>query len=433
MDVTITNSGPLITGFAKASVIPYTLTESSMAVSPTTTTTTDGDAVVNVNTGASGRPVKTFSFDVALSGVAIRNLNPEKFALRDYTLTAESGATGNGQIVIDHDGASRMVTLSAISTGATVSRTLNSFTEGALGDVSITKILTMLTTGGDLNYYNGSTYAECAAEIGGIQRNAGCWAADLDLSGVAVSHLYGGFWGGGALVTPRHYICSNHYEPRLKTGMMMRFVGNDGTVHTRTVLAQTSGSTVSGEIANPDHLVGDTCMFLLSGPDLPASVTPYPLTGDWIASFTLNSTGGGLGNYDIETSNVFITTNQNRNVYFCVSAGVQAGYTVPHPLPTETLAGVAFTLKPYNSFGFSRGPQLSGYSAFQSSAIVGDSGSPVFNVAADGSLSLVTVMTYPNIGTYIEEIMANAMIADVDSIASITTGLTVTVAPDPTL
>jgi hypothetical protein len=42
-------------------------------------------------------------------------------------------------------------------------------------------------------------------------------------------------------------------------------------------------------------------------------------------------------------------------------------------------------------------------------------------------------MTYPHRGKVITESLANALILEVDARAGVSTGLTVTVAPDPTI
>ncbi len=314
-------------------------------------------------------------------------------------------------------------------------RTLSGYQNGSYGDFAWTSITALFDAEKDALYYNGSSYSECAAQPGGIAKNSNCWGAVFDLSGVAVSYLYGGFWGGGAAITSRHYICSNHYEPRNKVGNILRFVGSDGTIHTRTILAQTTGSDqpTQGLPNNPVIEIGDLCVFLLDS-NLPSVVAKYPVAGDWVVDSTFVETVGSFSYYDIETACPFITTNQNRKLLFAACTTILDNFSYPYPDDPITIGdGITYQRSPNGLGIFSNVGVYQEYPEFQSNAIVGDSGSPVFAVLQDNELALFTVMTYPHRGKVITESLANALILEVDARAGVSTGLTVTVAPDPTI
>ncbi len=102
---------------------------------------------------------------------------------------------------------------------------------------------------------------------GRFVRNAGSWAADLDLSGVSVWNSAnldgtGGNRGYGTLVSRRHVIFATHFHPG--PGSVLLFVGRDGVIVSR-ILRQVAvvGAT-------------DICVGVLDE-DVPASVAVYPI------------------------------------------------------------------------------------------------------------------------------------------------------------
>jgi hypothetical protein len=87
-----------------------------------------------------------------------------------------------------------------------------------------------------------------------------------------------------------------------------------------------------------------------------------------------------------------------------------------------------------NYAAFCAGGELDGYDDLLIAVRVGDSGKPFFVVAATTPL-LVSLFTYANSGPFIganDGAIVNALIANADADAGVSTGYTVTVATDPT-
>ena len=72
------------------------------------------------------------------------------------------------------------------------------------------------------------------------------------------------------------------------------------------------------------------------------------------------------------------------------------------------------------------------YIDFYAQAVSGDSGSPAFVVLSESELALAGCITSDQgDGDFPDEDLLNAMIAQVDAVAGVSTGYTVTVAPNP--
>lgn len=435
MIVQLSSSGPLFKARDNSSVAGLDVFYDPILTDPTIVSETIGEVVYNKATALGALPRYRLSpTGGTLENFAITNTTADKATLDSGTLTAIEGQTGNARIVIGSSTTAATSHLfSVAATGSSISYTLTGFVAETLGAITFANITAKLDAEKDSLYYNGSTYAAAAAQSGGIQRNPNCWGAAYDLSGVAVTHLLGGFKGGGAAVTARHYLASHHYNPSNKVGMLLRFVGNDGSIHTRTVLAQTTGSEIPGNITNPLYPIGDVCMFLLSGPDLPASVTKYKVAGDWYELAVLNSESGGVGSYTIKLHHAYITANQNRKVLFVTATTDWFNFS-QSTTPTEVnLRGFTYNAKPWPTVKYTWGPRYTAFADVQADPIPGDSGTPLFLPMANNELVLCSHMTSTTDGPLLHAGLLNAMIAEVDDRAGISTGLTVTVATDPTI
>lgn len=369
--------------------------------------------------------------------IQVENLTPNIFSFVDNY--AQLVNSGKGKLKINYGFYSTIINLDFSPNSNYNFQKFDNFTIGSYGRWALDQIniligeKTGITT--DLLYYNGQYYATAAAQPGGIARNPSCWAADLDFSGVCVyshlSHWYGGgYFGGGAAITPRHYIVSHHFEPGNRVGRPLRFVGSDGVVYERTIIAQTTGSEISGTFANSNPLINDLCLFLLDS-DLPEEVTVYPIVGDWIVDSQFVSSSpihSGYNFYNNEYATPFITINQNRSVRFSICSQIYNNLIMN--MNSGLISGITVERKSYSGL-FKANQNYTNHINFQSNAIAGDSGSPVFALLPDNSLALYTVMTFPSGGTLIHEQLANAMIIDVDTRAGISTGYTVTVASEP--
>jgi hypothetical protein len=143
-------------------------------------------------------------------------------------------------------------------------------------------VLSLLTPSKDKNYFS-ENYALGATTL---QKNPNCWAAPLDVTGSAISTT---LWGpnasanSGALITPQHWMGVLHWgvAGNMEPGSQVRFVGNDGVIHTRAVLRR----YYQGD--------KDQIISLLDSP-LPATVKPYKLAGLGMFDF-VNKRGWGMG------------------------------------------------------------------------------------------------------------------------------------------
>jgi hypothetical protein len=437
MTILLSNTGPVIRAYDKTTALSYTQESSPTAVSPVVTTETNGDATVNKKTATGGLPGYRFIVDASVDRFELENRTPATLDQEGERFVAKTGAAGFGEVLIlNKQGASSVVRFSLAATGSTVTYDLTGFRVGTVGKGGFDLIEERLALGGDLLYYNGSSFSACQAQEGGIQRNASCWGADWDLSGVAIQHLYANFNGGGCLVTSRHYVASNHYEPGIKIGSVLKFLGNNGTIYTRTILAQTTGHTVRGEIANPVYNIGDMVVFLLSAPATGEmdNLAVYPIAGDWLVkSAFIEDNGDGTADYSFEWSYPIITTNQYRHLLFATCNSISSGFSVNYPLGQINIDGVMVNQSAETVAYLHHGPAYAGYPDKKSNAVIGDSGSVWFLPLADGSLVAFSHYTTPASGPLWRPSVINALILEVDAQVGVTTGLTVTVAPDPTL
>jgi len=407
-----------------AVVVPIVVGSSSSASSGTS-----GDTVTQTLNFSSS--YNNYSIGFLPVDCNIENITPAIFTFENNTATRLT--SGIGRIVFDYGTHKQAFTLDFRGQTDTSSLELIGFSDGTAGKVSFDFLTELLTEGGDLNYYNGLTYAECASKPGGIQRNPNCWASSLDFSGVPIQHLYSAFFGGGALVTPRHFLCTNHYEPGNKVGMNLSFLGSDGVVYTRSVIAQTTGSNIPGNIINPVLAIGDVCMFLLNS-ELPSAVKKYPLIGDWLFKSTFKRAVTGYAFYDVEFPTLFVCVDQKRRARVGVCGGIIEDEPVVYPLQIAVIEGVSVTRTPTTGIKFAGGIPFNDFQDFQYFGITGDSGSPLFTLDDSGGLIFACCTTTGLSGAWVTSALANALILDVDAQAGGSpTNYTVTVAPDPTL
>lgn len=432
MVVLLSGNGTTVKSFARGTMLAYSAVSTPLPVTPTVTSETVGVSILNKNTATGSRPGYSLELSESLDSYTLTLVSGDIADQIGNLFQAKSGATGQVKVVIgNRKGASSLFSFPANSSGAAVTYDLDDYTEGTAAKLGFDVLVARLSAGGESNYYNGTSYAESVAD-GGISRNASCWGAGWDLSGVCVYYIYGNFNGGGCLVTNRHYLVSNHYEKQDKTGWQIKFVGSGGTVYTRTVVAQTLGSEQSGDfIVNPVYNIGDVCLLLLDSA-LPEDVAVYPIAGDWLVSSSLvDDNEDGTANYQVEWSYPVVTTNQYRHITFAVCGYYASSFSVTYPAPNVNIDGVMAQAKAVNVAYMHKGPRYLQHTDKQSAAIVGDSGSVWFFPMPDGSLAAFSLFTTNDSGPLLNPAILNAMIAEVDAAAGISTGLTVTVATSP--
>jgi hypothetical protein len=107
-------------------------------------------------------------------------------------------------------------------------------------------------------------------------RNADCWAASFDLTGISPRNSQLGNRLAGVAVTPRHVLFARHYQPEV--GMTLDFVTADSQVVTRTIAAKASLSGAAADWST------DVTVARLDS-DLPGAIKPYRVLPAEIAGY----------------------------------------------------------------------------------------------------------------------------------------------------
>ena len=229
---------------------------------------------------------------------------------------------------------------------------------------------------------NGKVYSTQDHSTPNYVRNTNLWCSDIDLTCISPWNSRNSNKRAGTLITPRHVLNAAHYP--LSNGDTIRFIADDGTVHTRTI---------SGTTNHPDYspYYPDLRLYTLDS-DLPAAISPCTvMPADW---------------------NDYLVNNADNRPAALL-------------LDQEEKALIA-DLRTSSAFSF---PTDADRLIFSESIISGDSGNPSF-IILNGELVLVTVWTYGGAGsgTPVSDNIAdlNTMIATTDAQAGVSTGYTVT-------
>lgn len=97
-------------------------------------------------------------------------------------------------------------------------------------------------------------------------RNPNFWGADIDLTGYSVNSNAGGV---RTLITPRHMLGVTHWKKGVGTPAW--FLGNDGVLHKRSVVARVDYSELTSE---QNNFAQDQSVYVLDA-DLPSAVSPF--------------------------------------------------------------------------------------------------------------------------------------------------------------
>jgi len=115
----------------------------------------------------------------------------------------------------------------------------------------------MLNAGGDSAVYSGAT------------RNADCWLAGEDLTGVPYHNTTLGSCGNGLPIASQYVVGVNHFPVAVGAEMTWRLA--DGTSVTRTVIGASEIGTGAGDLR-----------VLALSSALPAGIKIYPVAGRWL-------------------------------------------------------------------------------------------------------------------------------------------------------
>jgi len=376
------------------------------------------EAIITTTTGASSKPVFSINQN-ELEPVTITcnaGINTTNYP----QLTTANEFTGTHTFRLDNAQAGYQLSLNFTTlTGVTTSECTGILnTAGSYLTYSKNWLFGLLANGANLEVYSGSA------------RNANCWLASEDITGIPFSNSNGGPGGGqknGALITRRHMVGARHL--RLNKGDTVTFKTASGVNFTKSIIGVSSDPTPST----------DAIIYLLSE-DLPNTIKHYPVAGRWIY---LKETGSTTYTTCSQFVGVFI--NQYKRAGFVHRVEID---TVLHPKTTYTLpSGSVQNCLPSITYDASDPsehlpPQLKTYENLRKDSVmgypqgvaprVGDSGSTVF-VKVSSGLAVISSFSSFLIGPFWDESLANFLIASADLDAGISTGYTVTVAPDPTL
>lgn len=241
-------------------------------------------------------------------------------------------------------------------------------------------------------------------------------------------HVFSGGWGDAmgrrfSAITPRHVVGVSHYG--YQVGDVVKFKAVDNTIISRTITAVWAGW---------DYLVSgftDISMFLLNA-DLPASIAPFPIVGDWILKIQPGATGS---NYTFCPQFYgAILWNNDGHITPCQQAflaDIIISGAASHVIDGITLESIAVdTLREPLDVTLVGSESLSYIvpgNEFYHERRAGDSGSPCLVPVADNKWALSALVS----GSLWTAPTLNQAILKVDAIGGVSTGYTVTVAASP--
>jgi hypothetical protein len=365
---------------------------------------------------------------VAHRGVSYRQRTTSGSVYRyAYSVDPESSFSGSrpADAIVDTDGVltrnigidQSVEALFSNTTGTTVRR-LNFNTLGAgvletevLGAVpdsylefSSAIVDALLTSGGSTAVYDTSG-----------NRNMASWWPHSAMTGVpfttSQSPTSGRFCGPA--ITKRHLLTANHFAPSIGTIVTWKTASNIAV--TSTVI----GGAACGW--------SDLRVVVLDS-DLPDSITPFAIPGPWF--------GAATGNL-LCMQHCGIFQNQSRVAGYAHAAQLSDGAVLETaPIawsglnssdfrPAEQLISTVFESVML--------PDFVAYSNdFQHFGITGDSGLGWFIPISSGAWAVAGAFQSPFGSPRLYEAVVNACITAADTAAGVSTGYTVTVAPDPT-
>lgn len=329
-------------------------------------------------------------------------------------------ADGLCKISVTRGSVSKTIFLNCYKTTGATLKEFTGYVAASIADITADAVLSRATVAATTApYYSAINHAGVL-----YTKSATCWAADLDLSCVPVATdiITAGFGpeNRGALVTARHAVLAAHYAAASVVGKKLRFRSPVGTIYEKTI---------TGQAAFSDLLV----VTLNSAVD--ASITPMPIVGDWWMRDRVQVSSSSESGY---YAGLACFIDQSHSVRFLI-AGTYGTY-LTHSLLPATINGTSY-LAPITANAISRHTMtqggtpnfLSGKTDFYQEGVAGDSGSPVFLILNDAPALLWTWWN-PTSGVPVwTDGLLNDLIAAADASAGVSAGLTVTVAPDPTL
>jgi hypothetical protein len=326
------------------------------------------------------------------------------------TIRADGEFLGTDVVLFERNSYKRQLNLDFTSETIPASKSVTGLAEGdSYLQYSFDWLTGLLDIGGSVDVYSGGP------------RNAACWASSVDLTGIPYSNTSGGSQKNSAAITRQHLPGVKHFPMPVGTVITWKTAANVSV--TRTVVG----------VSTSNAFTGDAIVYTLDS-QLPESIKSYPVAGRWL--FITDDSGPA---FTVGNQFVSVFVNQDRKISWFQIAYYEAGTLAKQSgtISGETVTAAATTLHFGALLGDQKIPEMDDYQAFFIGSRVGDSGSAVFVPVASG-LAIASVFTNYVSGPFMDENFMNALIAsaDADAIARGSlvspTGLTVTVAADPT-
>lgn len=279
------------------------------------------------------------------------------------------------------------------------------------------ELLDMLDEGGTLPLFSSIDHSAAS-----YVKSTTCWIDFYQLNGLAVSFaLNGNNWfqnNSPSLITPRHAVNVRHHGVAVKDLSKVRFLANDGQIHTRTVIG------VSDPITNGG--LSDDLVLLTLSSDLPATVVPFEVAGEWMRT-QLGQIGDN--SWEFTSGSYGFSVNQNFQAAVVMFGRGISKYNMSkvggHFLSIAFNCGSAATS--------TANTQLDNYVDFTLNVYGGDSGKPLF-VRHDGKSVIASLFTGVSFGPFIgaeNGQVVNDMILSADTDAGVSTGYTVSIVSNP--
>jgi hypothetical protein len=368
----------------------------------------------------------------------------------DYTATFSS--SDEGIATVDASGVLTVVSDGEVTITVTVSRTSDSYSIS-----NSTKVSVSISAGASIDYISNKAgtageamnnrletlvsnsdpstakprFSSVNTSTNTFTRNEDFWGIGLSgLSAVSPNNSRGGNRRAGTAITKRHIICTAHYP--LYVGDTIDFVANisgSTTAVTRTIQKVKTHPLYAGQSGNYCY---DVQICLLDS-DLPSGID--------IMEIIPSNAGDYTGQYDWMSTAIAVFDQEQKGLtrlQTILSKGIYFG---------SELEKHWFSSTPPSSMvnGLSYIPSFLGFSTtsdrvstrlvsntdelytLNENIVVGDSGAP--NCFVLGSkLVLIGLNTTPSAGAYLSNLISdiNQLITDVDTLAGISTGYTVT-------
>jgi hypothetical protein len=343
-------------------------------------------------------------------------LTPSIACITGNTVTLV-GSGGLWEVSVNR-GVSRIILKGNNTVNSRTVEYFDQFTPLSLSDVLADGILDLIVGGKTDSFYTAYTGNPTT-----LTPSTTCWAEGVDLSFCAVSTQNFTSWTAanrGALITPRHAVVCVHFGGP-PVGGKMRYRGSDGSMNEVTVIGSAQ--------------IGDARV-LTYGSALPATVTPVEVAGDWMVR---NIASASYGTASYYLGGAFFWPDQFFRCRFQMGGTYRSIATTQVGVPGYTINGRFYENRPYTfstqpASSFTSTPSiLVNKDTFCTYAITGDSGSPVCAMVS-GQAVLLGVWTGASTPTNCTgDNFLNDLIAEADVDAGVSTGLAVTVAPDPTI